>query len=146
MRSLARSPRAAQVNRSRLYKASSQAAAKHDLKLAKMLEHTWSQYLQGSVGGQPLLLVGLASPGLFITVRILRQDKAIGNGFRLNGRKNDVPRVRDNNGTSAAAVGSINELAAIAGVRNNSFDGGRFWTHNRNHAVSRYDVAKAYVN
>ena len=45
---------------------------------------------------------------------VLLADEAIGDGFWLNGRENEMVGVGDNDGSSFATIGGVNEFAAIA--------------------------------
>ena len=52
-------------------------------------------------------------------------DETVSDGFWLDGGEENVPWVSDDDGASTSAIGGVDKLAAIAGLRNNALNGGR---------------------
>lgn len=83
---------------------------------------------------------------LFFVGQIFAHEEAVGNGFGLDGGQDDMARIRDDDGSGAAAIGSVDELPPIACIGDDTLNGGRFWTHNRNDTIGRDDIPKPNVD
>lgn len=70
----------------------------------------------------------------------------MGNRLRLNSRQNDVVAIRNDHGTRASSVRSINQHMAVSGLLYNSLDRRGFRAYDRNNPVRRHDVTESNVN
>ena len=77
---------------------------------------------------------------------ILLAHKAMGNSFWLNGRKENMAWVGDDDGAGASAVGGIHQLSRITGIANQTFNWCGFRADDGHYSISGHDIAKADVD
>ena len=79
-------------------------------------------------------------------LQILRLTEAVGNGLRLNGRKDDVAAVHDDDRPGAPPVGGVDQRAAVPCVLDDPLDRSGFRADDGDDPIGGHHIAEPNVN
>ena len=90
-------------------------------------------------------LITKGTPVLLIFMAILIGIKALGDSFCLDGGKDTMVGIGDNNGSGLAALGGVDEPSVLAGILAESAHGGRGriddgYDPGNDHKISKPDI------